>query len=191
MARIAPPLPLRLRAIDIAVRLLLPLIGVALMSAGLVGLVSFTLMPIADALSSRNWIEVTAVVERAEIEPVSLIVPLPLNRVQVSYTYVHAGRVYESTRFSPQQNFESRRRSTALVAGLQQNPRTTVWVDGNAPKRATLHRTTSWVVFALAIPALIFTFLGAVLVLASMMLWSDRRSLFRRWTGNGDITESD
>ncbi|MGL1833691.1 DUF3592 domain-containing protein [Rhodocyclaceae bacterium SMB388] len=191
MARIAPPLPLRLRAIDIAARLLLPLIGVALMSAGLVGLVSFTLMPLAEALSSRNWIEVTAQVERAEIEPVRLIVPLPLNRVQVSYTYVHAGRVYESTRFSPQQNFESRRRSNALVAGLQQNPRTTVWVDGNAPQRATLHRTTSWVVFAMAFPSLIFTFFGAVLVLASMMLWSDRRSLFRRRKGNDDITETD
>lgn len=191
MARIASPLPLRLRSVDIAVRFLLPLIGVALLSAGLVGVVSFALFPLVDALSSRDWIAVPARVERVEIHPVTLFVPLPFDRIEVRYVYSHDGRAFESSRFGPHQDIEGRRRSAAFVERVRQDRDVTVWVDGNAPHRATLHRKINWVVFALTIPSLIFTFLGAVLVLASMMLWSDRRSLFRRRTGTRSFTESD
>ncbi len=180
MTRKLSSLPLRLRIVEFLIRLLLPLVGVGLLAAGLVGVVSFALLPLAEAFTTRNWVAVEARVEDMRRESLGMVVPLPIDRVVLRYSYTRDGQRFESSHFGPQRGLNTRRRSAEFLARVGSDPRLTVWVDANSPDRATVQRRLNWVLVALALPALAFGFLGAMMVLASMMLWNDRRSLFRR-----------
>lgn len=177
------PLSLRLRVAEFVIRLLLPLFGVGLLAAGLVGVVNFLLVPLADLFVTRDWVVVEARVESVRTEPLSKWLPLPVNRMVLRYSYMHDGQRYECGHYGPQQGLETRKRSNAFLSEVTSEPTIRVWLDPSSPDRATVQRQMSWALAALALPALALGFLGAMMVLASMMLWNDRRSLFRRRIG--------
>jgi len=192
ISRVEKGLSLRLRIIEVAVRTLLPLVGAGLLAAGLVGLVSFAVLPLVESFTTRNWVAVEARVDSVRVIPTGYIVPLPIDMIEVRYSYDYEGQRFESTRFGPHEGLESRKRTSKFVGDTNNNGVVRVWVDADDPMRATVLRDVNWVLVALALPALIFLALGLLLVLASMVIWNDRRSIFRdRGAGRTFFTDND
>lgn len=192
ISRVEKSLSLRLRIIEVAVRTLLPVVGAGLLAAGLVGLVSFALLPLVDSLTTRNWVAVEARVDSVGVTPTGFIVPLPFDLIEVRYSYTYEGQHFESARFSPHEGLESRKRTKKFVADASENGSVRVWVDADDPTRATVLRNVNLTLVALSLPALVFLILGLLLVLASMLIWNDRRLLFRdRGAGRSFFTDND
>jgi hypothetical protein len=192
MSRVAKGLSLRLRIIEVAVRTLLPVLGAGLLAAGLVGLVSFALLPLIESFTTRNWVAVEACVDSVRVIPTGYIVPMPFDLIEVRYSYDYEGQQFESTRFGPHDGLESRKRTSKFVGDASKNESVRIWVDADEPTRATVLRDVSWTLVALSLPALVFLMLGLFLVLVSMLIWNDRRSLFsHRGVGRSIFTDND
>lgn len=180
MANTGRRLPLRARVLDIAVRLLVPLVGIGLLTAGLVGVTTFAVLPFVEALASRNWVPVAASVENVELGPPRVAIPMALDVVSVRYHYEFDGRQYVATQFGPHGGLESHSRSLLFAESAAPGASITVWVDGANPARAMVHRDLNWRLIALSLPALLLCGVGFLMVLVGMMIWNDRRSLLRR-----------
>lgn len=180
MARTARRLSLRARVLDVAVRALLPLVGIAVLTSGLVGVLTFAVLPLVEALASRNWIPVQANVISVQVSRPHIVIPLPVDVVEVRYRYAFAEREYVATQFGPHGGLESRKKSRAFVDAAMPGATITIWGHARDPARAMVQRELNWQLVALALPALLLCGLGFLMVLAGMMIWNDRRSLFRR-----------
>jgi hypothetical protein len=180
MVRTATRLSLRARMLDLAVRALLPLLGIAVLTSGLVGVLTFAVLPFVEVFASRNWIPVQASVVSAQVSPPRIVIPLPVDLVEVRYRYAFEEREYVATQFGPHGRLESRKKSRAFVDAAMPGTTITVWVHSRDPARAMVQRELNWQLIALALPALLLCGLGFLMVLAGMMIWNDRRSLFRR-----------
>ncbi len=172
--------PLRSRILEILLRTLLPFFGVALLAGGLVGVVTFAFLPLTDSLLSRNWEPIQARVESVGVRAPSVAIPLALDLVEVNYRYDFEGQSYVGQRFGPHGLLESHKASLAFVASVQADPLITIWIDPDRPESAMVHRDLNWNVVALSLPALVFCFLGALMVMTGMVIWNDRRSVLRR-----------
>lgn len=192
MSRAAKGLSLRLRIIEVAVRILLPVLAAGLLATGVVGVVSFAFLPLVDTVSTRHWVAVDARVESLRVIRTGYIVSLPLDLIKVSYSYEYDGERFESSRFGPHDGLESRRRSNQFAATVRADGALKVWVDAAKPARATVQRDLNWSLVALSMPALVFVALGLTLMLISMVIWNDRRSLFgERGAGRFFLTDTD
>lgn len=192
MSRVAKGLSLRLRIVEMAVRTLLPVVGAGLLAAGLVGLVSFALLPLIESFTTRNWVAVEARVDRVAVTPTGFIVPLPFDLIEVRYSYEYEGQRFESTRFGPHGGLETRKRTSLFVVDARKNGLVRVWVDADNPMRAAVLRDVNWILVMFSLPALVFLFLGLTLVLASMIIWNDRRPIFgERGGGRFFFTDND
>lgn len=169
----------RVRAVDIALRALVPMLGIGLLTTGLVGFTTFALLPLAEAFGSRHWLPVKASVQSVALAPPRLSIPVMVDVVSVRYEYEFQGRHYVATQFGPHGGLESRSRSRQFAEQAAPGAPITVWVDSARPDRAMVHRDLNWRLVALSLPALLFIGVGVLLVLLGMLIWNDRRSLLR------------
>lgn len=180
MARTPNATTLQLRAVEIALRILLPLAGILLLSAGMVGVLSFGVFPLLDRSGTGEWQSVRAVVTDHRAVAAVRALPIPVDRVELRYRYEIDGRQYEGSRYGAHQGLETRDRSLSFIAAVQSEPQITVWVDPDDASRAMVRRDLNWRLFAYLVPALAMMLVGGMLVLTSMLVWNDRRSIFRR-----------
>lgn len=180
MERTPNPTTLRLKAVEIVLRVLLPLIGILLLSAGVVGVMSFGVLPLFErpGVGGRQSVRATVTDHRAVAA--IRVLPIPVDRIEVRYTYVIDGQHFEGSNYGAHRGLESRDRSVAFSALVQAHPQIVVWVDPYNPTRAVVRRELNWRLFAYTIPALAMVLVGGMMVLTSMLVWNDRRSLFRR-----------
>ena len=180
MSRTPNATTLRLKAVEIALRVLLPLAGILLLSAGVVGVMTFGVLPLFERTGTGDWQSVRAtVIEHRSVAAVRAL-PLPVDRIELRYRYVFDGQQYEGSNYGAHHGLESRDRSQTFIASVQAQPQIAVWVDPYDPGRAMVRRELNWRLFAYSVPALAMALVGAMLVLTSMLVWNDRRSLFRK-----------
>lgn len=180
----APPRPLRSRLLDIALRALVPFVGIVLLATGLVGIVSFAILPVIESVSSRTWASTQARVEMVDIRKPAITIPLPVDLVELRYHYEFDRRPFVGQQFGPHGLLDNRKSARAFLADVEADPVITIWVDPDNPARAMVHREINWAVVALCLPALLFSAIGGLMVLIGMMIWNDRRSVLRRFRPN-------
>jgi hypothetical protein len=180
MARTPNATTWRLRTVEIALRVLLPLAGILLLSAGVVGVLTFGVLPLFERAGAGDWQSVRATVTDHRAVAAARALPLPVDRLELRYRYVIDGQQFEGSNYGAHRGLESRDRSQAFIATVESQPQITVWVDPGDPRRALVRRDLNWRLFAYTIPAMAMVLVGAMLVLTSMLVWNDRRSMFRR-----------
>jgi hypothetical protein len=181
MERAIQPLPLRARVLDIVVRALLPFLGIAMLASGLVGVLTFGVLPLVESMTNRGWVPVEATVERASLAQTRVAIPLESAVIDLQYRYEFAGVPFTAAQYGPHAGLESRKRSQAFVEAVEPGSVIMVWVDRDDPARAMVRRDLNWQLMALSLPALVLCVVGFLMVLAGMMVWNDRRSMFRRF----------
>lgn len=174
-------LTLRARLLDIAVRALLPFLGIGVLTSGLVGLLTFGVLPLVELLSGRAWMSVEATVESVSVSQPRVAIPLDLDIIELRYHYEYAGTLFTSMQFGPHGGLENRTKSRAFLDTAEPGAAITVWVDLDNPQHAMVNRDLNWGLIALSLPALLLCAIGFLMVLAGMLVWNDRRSMFRRF----------
>lgn len=171
---------LRLRIVEIALRVLLPLAGILLLSAGVVGTLSFGILPLVERAGAANWQSARATVIEHRAVPAVRALPVPVDRIEIRYRYTIDGRQFEGSQYGAHRGLESRERSLAFITTVQAQPQIAIWVHPVDPARAMVRRNLNWRLIAYTVPALAMTLVGSMLVLTSMLVWNDRRSMFRK-----------
>lgn len=174
-----PRRSLRSRIVDALLRTLVPFAGAGLLAGGLVGVVNFAVLPVVESVFSRGWQATEARVERLSVSPPAIPIPLQLDLVEVQYRYDFGGDSFVGRQFGPHGSLESRRVSQAFMASVDAGAVVTIWVDPDEPGRAMVRRDLNWNVVALALPALLFCFVGGLMVMIGMMTWNDRPAVMR------------
>lgn len=158
--------------VRIAVCTFLPLLGVVLLVSGLLGVVSFGVLPILDMLRTRAWVPVPAAVEEVSLRVPNWPVKPPLEALDIRYRYEHAGTAHQGVRYDPHGGLLSAQAGRATIAGLQATPAITVWMNPVAPAQAIVHRDVRWQVLALALPSLALALGGGVMIYWGMVAWT-------------------
>ena len=171
---------LRLRIVEIALRVLLPLAGMLLLSAGVVGVLSFGVLPLAERAGTADWQSARATVTEHRVVSAVRALPVPVDRVEIRYRYTVDGRQFEGSQYGVHRALESRERSLAFSAMVQAQPQIAIWVHPTDPGHAMVRRDLNWRLVAYTVPALAMALVGGMLVLTSMLVWNDRRSMFRK-----------
>lgn len=171
---------LRLKIVEIALRVLLPLAGILLLSAGVVGVLSFGILPLVERAGAAEWRSAPATVTHHEVVSAVRVLPVPVDRIELRYRYAIDGRQFEGSQYGVHRGLESRDRSQAFIGSVQAQPQIAIWFHPDDPGRAMVRRDLNWRLFAYTIPALAMALVGGMLVLTSMLVWNDRRSIFRR-----------
>jgi len=167
------------------IRIGFPLLGVCLLTMGLLGLVSYALMPVCDALRSRDWRPVSAAVETvAVLPPLSRLHP-PLDALTIRYRYSFADVEYSGDRFDPHAGLYLHSASEAVLAELRESPEIVVWVNPGDPKDAMVRRDLRWSVLLFFVPALAMSVAGALLLFAGMLAWNNVDLKLRQRMGDG------
>lgn len=169
-----PPFPLAaFRAVALGIGL--PLLGVGLLMAGLLGIVSYGVLPAVESLRSRDWQPVEASIEAVSLHgPPSTLHP-PLDWVQIRYRYRVGDADHHGVRYDPHDGQYAHDSSQSIVAGLQASPRITVWVNPADPGEAMVFRELRWAVFLFTFPALALALAGGLMLFAGMLAWSHAR----------------
>ncbi|CAI07692.1 hypothetical protein ebA2790 [Aromatoleum aromaticum EbN1] len=169
-----PPSPLAAFR-TVALGIGLPLIGVGLLMVGLLGVVSYGVLPSVESLRSRSWQPVEASIESVSLQgPPSSLHP-PLDSVQIRYRYRVGDVDHDGIRYDPHDGQYARDSSQAIVAGLQASPRITVWVNPSDPDDAMVFRELRWGVFLFTFPALALALAGGLMLFAGMLAWSQAK----------------
>ncbi|WP_332672120.1 DUF3592 domain-containing protein [Aromatoleum sp.] len=162
-----------------AVRVGLPLIGLALLMTGLLGVVSYGVLPVIDAARSRDWQPVEASVESVALSPpVSGFHP-QLETVEIRYGYTVNGEVHAGTRYDPHSGQYAHPESGEVLAGLKTSPKITVWVDPDNPQDAMILRAVRLPVLLYVVPALGLALAGGVMLFVGMLSWNHNRLTWR------------
>ncbi|HRQ47899.1 MAG TPA: DUF3592 domain-containing protein [Rhodocyclaceae bacterium] len=180
MPNTVPRRSLRSRIVDILLRTVVPIVGIGLLACGLVGMVNFAVLPIMESVLSRGWQQTEAQVESLSLRSPTVPIPLQLDLVELQYRYDFDNRSFVGQQFGPHGPLERRSSSQAFVARVETDAVITIWIDPGRPDRAMVHRDLNWHVVALALPALLFCFVGSMMVLIGMMTWNDRPAVLRR-----------
>jgi hypothetical protein len=155
-----------------AVRVGLPLIGVALLMTGLLGVVSYGVLPALEALRSRNWQPVEASVESAGLSmPVSRLHPR-LDTVEIQYRYFVGETPYRGVRYDPHEGQYAPEISGEILAHLRTSPQITVWVNPDNPAEALVLRDLRLPVLILTVPAFGMALAGGLMLFTGMLSWS-------------------
>jgi hypothetical protein len=178
-----PHVPLKLRLLEAVIRIVLPFLGILLLVAGLMGVVSFAAMPLAEAMRSRQWVPVPAHVEHIQVMPADLMRNRPLPQLQVEYRYRYEGTWYTGDRHDLHHGLDTEKAMDARLAKLEDGEPGTAWVNPKAPEQSMMDRSLHWPVVALALPAAVVAVLGGLLVFAGMVAWNDWRPAWRRTEG--------
>lgn len=167
--------PLRLRIARVALRTVVPIVGVILMIAGMLGVVTFAVLPAFEALDSRDWEQVEAKVESVVLLPPPSRVHPPLSSLKVAYRFERHGISYEGFRTDPHVGMNSWTRGSEMLERLKAAPVVSVWVDPADPSESMLDRELRWPVLMFAIPALGLLLVGGIMVFAGMLSWNVTR----------------
>lgn len=158
-------------SVRILVCVFLPLVGVALLVSGLVGVVSFGVLPLVEALRMRSWIPVPAMVEEVGLRVPDWPIRGPLELLDIRYRYEHAGTTHEGRRYDSHDGLIPAKAGRLALAELKATPAITVWVHPRAPAEAIVSRGVRWQILALALPALSLAVAGGAMVYWGMAAW--------------------
>ncbi|MDT3671517.1 MAG: DUF3592 domain-containing protein [Aromatoleum sp.] len=172
--------PLSSALILFVVRVGLPLIGLALLMTGLLGVVSYGVLPVIDAARSHDWKPVEATVESVAVSPppVSGFHP-QLETLEIRYGYIADGEVHVGARYDPHGGQYAIPESSEVLASLKTSPRITVWVDPDEPQDAMVLRAVRLPVLLFAVPALGLALVGGVMLFLGMLSWNHNRLTWR------------
>lgn len=168
----APSL-LRIRLASIVVRIGFPLFGACLLALGILGLVSFAVLPTFEALRSSDWRPVPAVLETAALRPPTSRLHPPLDTLEIRYRYTIGDIEYSDDCFDPHTGLYLHSVSQAVLAELRASPEIVVWVNPANPAEAMVRRDLRWPVLLFAVPALAMALLGGLLVFTGMLAWNN------------------
>jgi len=180
----APSL-LRIRLAGMVVRVGFPLLGACLLTLGMLGLVSFAVLPAFDALRSRDWQPVPAVLETVAVLPPSSRLHPPLDLLEIRYRYTIGDVEYSDDRFDPHTGLYLHSASLAVLAEMRASPEIVVWVNPADPAEAMVRRDLRWPVLLFAVPALMMALTGGLMVFAGMLAWNNVDLKLGRGTGGG------
>ena len=169
--QVSAPARLGARVYGFSICIVLPLVGIVLLSVGLSAVLSFAVLPVVDALDSIDWIPAEASIEEARLRPSSIPFD-PLDTIEVRYRYRHQDRLIESAHYDPHRGMSTRRAGREAVAALREDPSVTVWVNPADPHDARVRRSLRWTVVLIALPSLVLSFLGALMVFGGMVAWN-------------------
>lgn len=172
--------PLKQYMLEAVIRVALPLLGVVLMVAGLLGVVSFGVVPMLDAMRSRQWTPVVATLDWARIEPATVARNRPLPALAVRYSYRYGGVDFVGRRNDLHYGLDTPSAVQARLRQVEDGRALTAWVNPAAPEQAMLDRSLHWGVLLLSIPAALVALIGGLLVFGGMVAWNDWRPLWRR-----------
>lgn len=162
-----------------AVRVGLPLIGLALLMTGLLGVVSYGVLPVIDAARSRDWKPVEAMVESVALSPAVPGFRPQLETLEIRYGYIVDGEVHAGTRYDPHAGQYPIPESSEVLASLKTSPRITVWVDPDEPQDAMVLRAVRLPVMLFAVPALGLALVGGLMLFVGMLSWNHNRLTWR------------
>ncbi|NMG75786.1 DUF3592 domain-containing protein [Aromatoleum diolicum] len=167
------PSSLRVRLASLVIRVGVPLLGVTLLILGLLGLVSFAVLPAFEALRSRDWQPVPAVLETVAVQPPPSRLHPPLDAVAVRYRYTIGGIDYAYDCFDPHAGLYLHKASSEVLAELRASREIVVWVNPANPAEAMARRDLRWPVLLFSLPALLMSLIGGLLVFAGMLAWNN------------------
>lgn len=171
---------LKLFLLEGTIRVVFPLLGVALLVSGLFGVVSFGVLPLVDAMRSRQWTPVPATLEAVRLAPAQLLRNRPLPAFEVRYRYQFDGADFVGTRFDLHNGVDHRGAVKAHIARLPVGTELTAWVNPNSPDQAMLQRSLNWPLLGLVLPFGAIGLIGGLFLLGGMVAWNDSRSLLRK-----------
>lgn len=166
-------LSLRARVTALCLRVCFPLAGVFLLTLGLLGLLSYGVLPLADAWRARNWQPVPAVLEHVALRPETSPLHPPLDSVQVVFRYQAAGAEHVGQRLDPHDGRFPRSHGNAVIDVLRGQAELVAWVNPADPAEAMLARELRWTVLVFALPALAMMVVGALLLFGGMLAWNN------------------
>ena len=167
-------------AVGAMLRVAFPLLGVFLLTMGMVGTVSYGILPAFDALRSRNWVPVVATLESvAVVPPVSALHP-PLDRIEIRYRYVFDKVEYVGGRLDPNDGRYSERRSKAVADRLRNKAELQVWVNPADPHDTLVERELRAPIVLFVLPALAMVVAGSISLFAGMLAWNNMPPAIRR-----------
>lgn len=163
----------------IGARIGLPLIGVTLLMTGLIGVVSYGVLPTIDAVRSRAWQPVEATIESVSVTPpVSRFHP-QLETVEIRYGYTVDGNLHTGVRYDPHNGQYAPAQSSEVLASLKTSPKITVWVDPDRPSDAMALRELRLPVLLFTVPALGLALAGGMMLFGGMRSWNQDRATWR------------
>lgn len=166
--------------LEAVIRAVLPLLGVMMLMSGLLGVVSFTVVPVVDAMRSRQWTPVAATLEWARVEPPAPGRIRPLPALEVRYSYRFAGADFVGQRNDLHFGLNSAAAVQRRLREIEDGRALVVWVNPEAPTQAMLDRSLHWGVMVWTLPSALFALVGGLLVFVGMVAWNDWRPLWRR-----------
>lgn len=163
----------------IAIRVGLPLIGVALLMTGLLGVVSYAVLPTIDALRARDWQPVEATVQSVSLVPAVSELHPPLDTVEIRYTYKVDGAEHAGLRFDPHGGQYAQPEASEVFSKLKTTPQITVWVNPDDANDAMVLAELRVPVVLLAVPAFGLALVGGLLLFTGMLAWNHNRLSWR------------
>lgn len=171
---------LKLNLIEGGIRVVLPLLGVAMLAAGIFGLMSFTVQPLYEAMQTRQWVAVPARLESASVDAASYLTSRPLPALAVRFRYQYGSREYVGDRYDLHQGFERRSVIERNLALLRSGESLTAWVNSEEPSQAVLVRSLNWPLLTMGIPFAVVALVGGLLLLGGMVAWNQAPAVRRR-----------
>jgi len=175
--QLSPPLFTSLGVI--VVRVGLPLIGVALLMTGLIGVVSYGVLPTIDAWSSRHWQPVEATIESVSLSPPPSRFHPRLETLDIRYEYTVDGTAHVGTRYDPHSGQYAHPQNSEILASLKTSPKITVWVDPENPEDAMVLRELRLPVLVFVVPALGLALAGGLMLFTGMLSWNHDHPTWR------------
>ncbi|HJV27983.1 MAG TPA: DUF3592 domain-containing protein [Aromatoleum sp.] len=163
----------RAHAIGVILRIAFPLVGVFLLTLGMVGSITYGVLPLFDALRSRHWQPVTATLEAVTVEPPTALLRPPLERIGVRYRYVYDKIEYAGGRLDPLDGRYSHRRGKEVLERLRSQTELEVWVNPSNPRESLVNREVRAGVALFALPAFAMAIAGGISLFAGMLAWNN------------------
>lgn len=159
----------------LVIRVGLPLIGVALLMTGLLGVVSYAVLPLLDTLRARDWQPVGATVESVSVIPAVSRLRPALDTVEIRYTYTVAGAARTGVGFDPHGGQYAQPEAGEVLSKLKTSPQITVWVNPDDANEALVLTGVRLPVVLLAVPAFGLALVGGLLLFTGMLAWNHNR----------------
>lgn len=174
--------PLRVRVAALCLRLGVPLAGVFLLTLGLLGLLSWGVLPALEAWSARDWQGVPATLQRVTVRPHEGGLLPPFDTVEVSYRYRIGGVERVGRRLDVHDGRAVATQAALIAEALRGEVGLRAWIDPADPTRALIRREPRWDVVVFVLPALAMIVAGGVLLFVGMVAWQggDALALRRR-----------
>ncbi|ANQ86944.1 DUF3592 domain-containing protein [Azoarcus olearius] len=166
---------LRQYLLEALLRAAVPLVGVSLLVAGVLGVVSFGVLPMVDAMRSRQWLPVEARLEWVRAEPAAPMRIRPLPAIRVSYQYSYGGADYVGRRTDLHHGLNTPAAVARRLSEVRESEPLVAWVNPAAPEQAMLDRSIHVAVVVLALPSALLALVGGLAVFLGMVAWNDWR----------------